>query len=152
MVMMISVILLSIRAQEEEATVKIFAIQDVSFEAAKTICDKFNRQLRNIMSDYPEYANTSNTNVLWTPLNGMQATLRWGGMQLWTNAAGTTAIYWWPSLPNETNGIPFKEIIFNAITKDKIQSYMESNNCVIVSLPTTHKIITDSIVVYQYGQ
>jgi len=140
-------------------TVRIFAINNKTDAEAIAIYNKLHRQLQKICAEYdgsntsnPTYFDMADTNCLWSPLNGKAKTQCWDSLKAWTNATGTLTVHWFAALPAETNGIPLKRMVLNAIEKDKIIAYMSSNSCSIEIVASDYKVITNATVIYTFGE
>jgi hypothetical protein len=134
-----------------QETVKIFGMQNQTDGHAVEVYNKFHWALQQIFTNYPQYFDMSNTNVLYTPLNGKQATTCWSDLYKWTNSAGTIKVHWWYALPEGTEGIPLKKLVLTTFSKDQLTTYMANNSCVITNLPIDSPVITNAIAGYTFG-
>ena len=149
LITLLMIMLASVAIAED---IRVFAVMNQTQEESVAIYNKFHRQLRKVFENYPQYFDTSNTNVLYSPLNGKQATLCWDDCHWWTNDAGTVSVAWWQALPSETNGIPLKRIVLSVVTKDQIKDYLEANNCTITTVDSAHQAVTNSTVIATFGE
>ena len=126
-------------------TVKVFGMKNQTDGHAVEVYNKFHWALQQIFAGFPQFYDMSNTNVLYTPLNGKQATTCWSDLYKYNN------IHWWYALPEGTEGINLKKIVLTTFTKDQLTTYMANNSCVITNLPIDSPVITNAIAGYTFG-
>jgi hypothetical protein len=138
----------------------VFTIRNVTEAEATETYKEAHYYLRDIFEQYdansPTYDTNnpcffdvlSDTNCLYTALNGNPGMQCWGELMRYTNEP--PVVYWFVDLPESTNGIPLKSIVLDAATKGTFRSEMAQKDCVLQ--PITDEIRTNSTAIYTFGK